>query len=177
MPVATSSQAHVIDLLVQKFQGLALTATNPVTGLTEPVPVYDGTEGPSDAAMFVLVMGWPGDETAAQLNWLWLGTAAREEHYDLMIGVFSYVGGDNAYADFGNDDAQKTARANANTIHAALEAALLADRNLATQNGGTQACVWALMTECAYTEEPPDGGEMGRYARFRCKVGVYNLLT
>lgn len=171
--MATTTQTAVIDLLVQKFQGLSLVVGG------QPVNVYDGPEGPDEEDNYIVVMGWPDDSTGAKLEWAYLGDRSRYENYSLAVCVFCYVGGDDSTASMGTEDAQATARANARTLQAALEQALLSDPNLSIQCGGIAPILWILMSNVAYSQTMPDEEEdegMGRYAQFIIKCDVFNLL-
>ena len=170
--MATSSQAFVTDLLVQKFQGLGLE----IDGV--PVPVYDGPEGPNEDDNYVVIMGWPGQTSASQMKWAYMGTMTRYEDYDLAVMVFSWVGGDNADASWDASDAQATARAHARYIESAIEASLLADPNLSEQNNGTPAVIWVLLQSSRLDQTPPDEeSAMGRFAQYALKVQVKNVLS
>ncbi len=175
MATATSSQATVINLLVQKFQALQLET--PIGN--QPVPIFDGPEGPNEEDNFVVVMGWPDDDSSGELTPAYLGsTASYYEKYKILVATFCYVGGDDNDAGYGDSDAQLTARTNANYIEAALESAVNADRNLAIQNGGVAPCIWCLPAGTSYSQAPPEeDSPMGRYARWNLTLDVYNVLT
>ena len=176
--MTTSSQALVTNLLVQKFQGLNLQATD-TTGQPSAVPVYDGPEGPDQEDNYVVVMGWPGASAASAdvQRWAYLGTATRYEVYDLAIMIFSWVGGGgDTSATYPN--AQSAARTNAFSVQTLIEAACLADINLSVQNGGTAPIIWGLINSVQIDQTPPDEEESaeGRFCQIAMKYHVYNVL-
>lgn len=172
---STSTVELVIDLLVQKFQALDLTINQ------QPVAVYDGPEGPDNEDNYIVVMGWPaeGGSAPSQTPWAYLGDRSRYEDYDLAVMVFCYVGGDDSTATFGPEDAQAQARANARTIRAAIETALLADPNLSVQNGGIAPILWILLSQSIYAQTLPDEEQddgMGRFSQWALRCHVKNVL-
>lgn len=173
MAPATSTQSLVINLICTKIQGLGLTIDG------NPVMVYDGPEGPDNEDNFVVVMCDENDpEPQGTQEWAALGSRARYENYDVIIGVFSYMGGDDSTGGGGASDAQLGARTNAATIEAAIEAAMLADINLATANSGTAPVIWCQLTSTTITQLPPDDESgMGRFTGWRMIYHVYNRLS
>lgn len=172
--VASSTQAAVMDLLVQKLQGLALTVDG------TPVPVYDGMEGNDAEENFVCCFDMPG--SARPQPWAYLGTMARYEDYEIGVAILCVAGGDDAAGASGADDAQLTARANCSSISDAIEQAILADVNLATQNGGSPppGLVWVLPQPGPFDQEPPEAdpnGEKGRYCCRLIRCSVKAVLT
>lgn len=171
--MATSTQAQVIGLLVQKIGGLGLA------GLIDlPCPVFDGPVGTDEQDNYVVVHGWPGDETGQQAVWQGLGAMVRIEEYDIAVAVCCYSGGTSLPGVFDATDAQNTTRANAQAITAAIEQALLADITLANQNNGTPAITWCLVAGQSLAQSPPDDQSyFGRFTQITLKVHVYNRLA
>lgn len=169
--MATCTLPLVIDLLVQKFQGLALVIDG------QPVKVYDGPEGPDEEDNFVLVMGWPGADAPCKHTWAYIGGQSRYEAGTLAVVAFSYVGGDDSTATFDASDAQATARANVAIMQSAIEQSVVDDPNLSVQNDGVAPVIWILNTDITFDQTPPDEeGEMGRYSQCAIKLETYNVL-
>lgn len=175
--MATSTQPKVLNLLVQKLNGLLPFA---LTTGSEPVYIFDGvpTSGPNN---IVAVMPLPGDESHGRE--IWRDTAGgRIEEYSVQVIVRSYVGG--ASDPNSLSTAQTAARANAAIIQAAIEASLLSDLTLANENGNAQAIIqfgggdsdlppWEVSYSQTNTDD--DDGK-GRYAAFTMILNIYNYL-
>ena len=172
--MATSTQALVIDLIVQKVQGLGLAQ---LIGL--PCPVFDGPEGTDNEDNYVVVHAWPGDETHQQATWQGLGAQVRIEECDVAVAICCYVGGAAPPDTFDEaNDAQAVVRSNARAVSAAIEEAMLADITLANQNNGTPAVTWCLVSGQNLAQSPPDEQSyIGRFAQITLKVHVYNRLA
>jgi hypothetical protein len=173
--VATSSQAVVIDLLMQKVSGLGL---DKLIGL--PCPVFDGPEGTDNEDNYVVVHGFPQDpETAGVATWRGIGSLARLEEYDVAVAVQCFSGGLSPANTDDATNAQKLVRANARQIAGAIEQAILDDITLAGENGGVPVVTWILPAAAqSLNQAPPEGAEeMGRFGRMLIKCHIYNLLS
>lgn len=169
--MATCTLPLVINLMVQKFKALDLTINN------APVNVYDGPQGPDEEDNYVVVMGWPGADAPCKHTWAYIGDHSRYENGSIAVVAFSLVGGADDGGPWDPDNAQNQARTNMGYIQGQLEAAMIADPNLATQNGGTAPIVWILQTDITFDETPPEEeSSMGRYSQCAMKMSTYNLL-
>lgn len=181
--MATSSQATVLNLLIQKFNGLApFSLAYP----TSPAYVIDGSIGglgmPDN---IVAVMPLPSDTSRGRQTWR--DTAGgRIEEYQVQVRIRSYIGGGTEpnTAD-ALSTAQGQARANASVMQAAIEQSLLVDLTLAAENSNAQAIIqfgggdsdlppWTV--DYSQTNVDDDDGK-GRYAEYLMVLNIYNYLS
>lgn len=180
--MATSSQATVLNLLIQKFNGLTPFA---LSKNSEIAYIIDGSPGTNMPENLIAVMPLPPDTSRGRQTWR--DTAGgRIEEYAIEIRIRSYVGGGpdpnvaNALS-----TAQGQARANATVMQNAVEASLLSDLTLAAENSGAQAIIqfgggdsdlppWTI--DYAQTNVDDDDGK-GRYAEYLMVLNVYNYLS
>lgn len=185
--MATSSQATVLNLLIQKFNGLA-----PFAGLskgTQPAYIIDGAPGQAGGGglpdNLIAVMPFPNDSSRGRQTWR--DTAGgRIEEYAIEVRIRSYVGGGaDPNVASALSTAQGTARANATLMQVAIEQSLLTDLTLAAENNGAQAIIqfgggdnelppWTV--DYSQTNIDDDDGK-GRYAEYLMVLNVYNYLS
>jgi hypothetical protein len=169
--MATSTQSLVVDLIVQKVQGLNLSS---VIGL--PCPVFDGPEGTDEEDNYVVVHATPGSYRS---NWAGLGVKGRDERYSVTIAVCCYQGGAAPPDTFDEaNDVQAVVRSNARKIAAAIEQAIVTDVTLSIQNGGSPPVptFWTELTAQPLDQVPPEGC-MGRFARIDMTINVFARLN
>lgn len=174
LPPVTSSQQAVLDALLTKLNGLTFT----VTGNTDNnVYVFDGYPGQNKPNCFVTLAGVSKPAAAGTENWAALGNLARYEHYNVDLHIWSFCGGNAVAGAYGQNDAQKTARDNAASILATIEASLLEDANLAVENNGSPLVIWCLITQVNLKQtSEEDSTAKGRYASYDLTINVYNRL-
>lgn len=180
--MATSSQAAVLNLLLQKFNGLTPFA---LSAGSEPAYVIDGSPGGIKMPDNVIaVMPKPNDSTRGNQEWRDT-SGTRDEYYSIQVYIRSYIGGGPEANTAALSTAQGQARANATVMQNAIETALLQDLNLATENNGTQAIIqfgggdrdtppWTV--DYSQTNVDDDDGK-GRYAEYLMTINVYNYLS
>lgn len=179
--MATSTQAQVLNLLIQKFNGL--TPFSFPYG-NDIAYVIDGAPGPNMPPNLIGVMPLPPDTTRGRQTWR-ATSGSRIEEYAIQVRIRSYVGGGpdpnvaNALS-----TAQGQARANASVMQAAVEQSLLTDLTLAAENSGAQAIIqfgggdsdlppWTV--DYAQTNVDDDG--KGRYSEYLMVLNIYNYLA
>lgn len=173
-PPVTSSQQAVLDALLTKLNGLTFT----VSGITDTsVYVFDGYPGQNKPQCFVTLAGVSKPSAAGTETWAAIGNLARYERYNVDLHIWSYCGGNSEAGAYGSNDAQKTARDNAASMLATIEASLLEDANLALENNNSPLVIWCLIAGVNLTQtNEEDASAKGRYAHYAITINVYNRL-
>lgn len=177
MPTVTTTMPTVIDGLLALFRGLDAVTSD------KQAAVFDGLPGPQVPEKFIQVGGVDPITGDGAQDWASLGVASgapsRDENYTISVYVSCYVGGAGAdQSDIA--DAQKTARDNAFTLVAAMEAGLRADPVLATTLGSPFATTgwisWGGRVQLEETTMDSPDADLGRRAVVAIEIGVFARL-
>lgn len=179
--MATSSQATVLDLLIQKLNGLTPFA---LPQGSEPAYIVDGSPGQNMPDNIIAVMPMSSDTSRGRQSWRDT-FGGRIEEYSIELRIRSYVGGVSDPNVSALSTAQGQARANATVMQAAIEQSLLQDLTLAAENSGSQVIIqfgggdsntppWTL--DYSQTNVADDDGK-GRYSEYLMVLNVYNYLA
>jgi hypothetical protein len=180
--MASSSQATVLDLLIQKFNGL-LPFDLPYPD-TDPPIIIDGAPGPNMPENIIAVMPWSGDSSRGRQTWR-NTFGGRIEEYSIQVRIRSFIGGGpDPNTASALSTAQGQARANATCMQNAIESSLLCDLTLAAESGvqtiiqfgGGDSDTPPWTVDYSQTNIDDDDGK-GRYSEYLMVLNPYNYLS